>query len=121
MPPRGVGRPRAPVHHRLRAEARSRRRAGPSLDGSTEMSDSLPSLDEIMPAPAGARRPGRPPGRVGFGLGSPPGVEGGYGVLLVDPPWRYRNRTGKVAPEHKRLMRYRTMTAEEITALPVAG
>lgn len=44
-----------------------------------------------------------------------------FGTLLADPPWRFRNRSGKVAPEHKRLMRYATMDVAEIAALPVAG
>lgn len=43
-----------------------------------------------------------------------------YGTILADPPWRFTNRTGKVAPEHKRLRRYQTMTVEEICALPIA-
>lgn len=43
-----------------------------------------------------------------------------YGTILADPPWRFQNRTGKMAPEHKRLHRYRTMTIEEIKALPIA-
>jgi N6-adenosine-specific RNA methylase IME4 len=42
-----------------------------------------------------------------------------FGTVLVDPPWRFTNRTGKVAPEHKRLARYPTMTAKEIAALGV--
>ena len=42
-----------------------------------------------------------------------------FGTILVDPPWRFTNRTGKVAPEHKRLHRYETMTFAEIDALPV--
>lgn len=42
-----------------------------------------------------------------------------FGTLLADPPWRFINRTGKVAPEHRRLSRYDTMTAGEISALPV--
>ena len=42
-----------------------------------------------------------------------------FGTLLADPPWRFINRTGKVAPEHRRLSRYDTMTADEIAALPV--
>ncbi|HTV13034.1 MAG TPA: MT-A70 family methyltransferase [Acidimicrobiales bacterium] len=42
-----------------------------------------------------------------------------FGTVLVDPPWRFLNRTGKVAPEHRRLARYNTMTAKEIAALPV--
>ena len=40
-------------------------------------------------------------------------------TLLADPPWRFLNRTGKVAPEHRRLSRYDTMTTAEIRALPV--
>lgn len=42
-----------------------------------------------------------------------------FGTILADPPWRFINRTGKVAPEHKRLARYDTMTTAEIGALPV--
>ena len=42
-----------------------------------------------------------------------------FGCVLVDPPWRFRNRTGKIAPEHRRLGRYQTMTTEEIMAVPV--
>ena len=44
-----------------------------------------------------------------------------FGSLLADPPWRFSNRTGKVAPEHKRLMRYETMSIEEICDLPVSA
>lgn len=51
--------------------------------------------------------PGKPPVR--------------YATILSDPPWRFMNRTGKMAPEHRRLHRYRTMTVEEIAALPVHG
>jgi N6-adenosine-specific RNA methylase IME4 len=43
-----------------------------------------------------------------------------FSTLLADPPWRFANRTGKMAPEHRRLSRYGTMTMEEIGALPVA-
>jgi N6-adenosine-specific RNA methylase IME4 len=43
-----------------------------------------------------------------------------FGTILADPPWRFQNRTGKVAPEHRRLSRYGTMTLDEICALPVA-
>lgn len=49
-----------------------------------------------------------------------PHVTGGYSTVLADPPWRFQNRTGKVAPEHKRLGRYETMTLEEIKDLPVS-
>ena len=45
---------------------------------------------------------------------------GPFGTILADPPWRFTNRTGKMAPEHKRLARYTTMTLQEIMALPVA-
>jgi len=44
-----------------------------------------------------------------------------FGTVLADPPWRFRNRTGKVAPEHRRLNRYDTMTIEEIASMPVGG
>jgi N6-adenosine-specific RNA methylase IME4 len=43
-----------------------------------------------------------------------------FSTILADPPWRFTNKTGKVAPEHKRLSRYGTMTLDEIAALPVA-
>jgi N6-adenosine-specific RNA methylase IME4 len=42
-----------------------------------------------------------------------------FKTILADPPWQFQNRTGKVAPEHKRLNRYGTMRLEEIMALPV--
>jgi N6-adenosine-specific RNA methylase IME4 len=43
-----------------------------------------------------------------------------FGTILADPPWQFTNRTGKVAPEHRRLARYATLTMPEIKALPVA-
>lgn len=43
-----------------------------------------------------------------------------FGTILADPPWRFSNRTGKMAPEHRRLSRYETMTNEDIMELPVA-
>src|ERR1700738_2290223 len=42
-----------------------------------------------------------------------------FGTILADPPWRFQNRTGKMAPEHKRLRRYTTMSIEEICSMPV--
>jgi len=42
-----------------------------------------------------------------------------FGTILADPPWQFTNKTGKIAPEHKRLSRYGTMTLDEIMALPV--
>jgi len=42
-----------------------------------------------------------------------------FATVMADPPWRFANRTGKMAPEHKRLSRYGTMTLDSIKALPV--
>ncbi|NJO67523.1 MAG: S-adenosylmethionine-binding protein [Rhodospirillales bacterium] len=44
-----------------------------------------------------------------------------FSTVLADPPWQFTNRTGKMAPEHKRLRRYATMTLAEINELPVAA
>lgn len=43
-----------------------------------------------------------------------------YQTIYADPPWQFQNRTGKVAPEHKRLNRYPTMTIEDIKSMPIA-
>lgn len=43
-----------------------------------------------------------------------------FSTIMADPPWQFVNRTGKVAPEHKRLSRYGTMALPEIMDLPVA-
>lgn len=42
-----------------------------------------------------------------------------FATILADPPWQFQNRTGKVAPEHRRLSRYSTMTLDGIRTLPV--
>jgi N6-adenosine-specific RNA methylase IME4 len=42
-----------------------------------------------------------------------------YGAILADPPWRFQNRTGKMAPEHRRLARYTTLSVQEIKEIPV--
>ncbi len=42
-----------------------------------------------------------------------------YNTILADPPWRFQNRTGKMAPEHKRLNRYQTLLLNEIKEIPV--
>ena len=42
-----------------------------------------------------------------------------FATILADPPWQFVNRTGKMAPEHRRLSRYGTLTVAEIAALPV--
>ena len=43
-----------------------------------------------------------------------------FGTILADPPWQFSNRTGKMAPEHKRLNRYQTMTLQDIMELPIS-
>jgi len=43
-----------------------------------------------------------------------------FATILADPPWRFSNRTGKMAPEHRRLSRYGTLSLEEIAGLPAA-
>jgi N6-adenosine-specific RNA methylase IME4 len=44
-----------------------------------------------------------------------------FGAILADPPWQFQNKTGKVAPEHRRLSRYATITLDDIKQqLPVA-
>ena len=42
-----------------------------------------------------------------------------FACILADPPWQFINRTGKIAPEHRRLSRYGTMDIATICALPV--
>ncbi|WP_281277366.1 MT-A70 family methyltransferase [Hankyongella ginsenosidimutans] len=44
-----------------------------------------------------------------------------FASLLADPPWQFQNRTGKMAPEHRRLSRYSTLTMSELALLPVEG
>lgn len=43
-----------------------------------------------------------------------------YSTILADPPWQFTNRTGKMAPEHKRLSRYPTLKLQEIKEIPVS-
>lgn len=43
-----------------------------------------------------------------------------FGTILADPPWQFANRTGKIAPEHRRLSRYGTMSLSDISSLPIA-
>lgn len=49
------------------------------------------------------------------------GLRGKFTTILADPPWRFHNSTGKIAPEHKRLRRYATMSLDDIKAMPVAS
>ena len=41
-------------------------------------------------------------------------------MILADPPWQFQNRTGKMAPEHRRLSRYRTLSFSDIESLPIS-
>jgi N6-adenosine-specific RNA methylase IME4 len=41
------------------------------------------------------------------------------GTVLADPPWRFQNKTGKIAPEHSRLRRYETLSVDDIANLAV--
>ena len=43
-----------------------------------------------------------------------------FKTILADPPWQFNNRTGKIAPEHKRLNRYSTLSTKEICSIPVS-
>lgn len=43
-----------------------------------------------------------------------------FGTIMADPPWQFQNRTGKMAPEHKRLSRYATLDLEAIKEIPVS-
>lgn len=43
-----------------------------------------------------------------------------FGTILADPPWQFQNKTGKVAPEHRRLNRYSTMILDDICSMPVS-
>lgn len=60
-----------------------------------------------------------PPLRPDDDIAPLPHTDGGFATVLADPPWRFSNRTGKVAPEHRRLDRYSTMPLTDICGLPV--
>ena len=66
-------------------------------------------------------------GKVGSGMKQTPSEDlrtflgdDRFSTVLADPPWRFKNRTGKVAPEHSRLARYPTLSLDEICSLPIA-
>ncbi len=44
-----------------------------------------------------------------------------FATILADPPWQFQNRTGKMAPEHRRLARYGTLALPDIGSLPVSA
>jgi N6-adenosine-specific RNA methylase IME4 len=68
-------------------------------------------IDSVAPSPTAS------PGA--YLLGCANGAR--FRTIMAAPPWRFQNATGKVAPEHRRLTRYGTMTLDDIAALPVAG
>lgn len=47
-------------------------------------------------------------------------IKGKFQTILADPPWQFENRTGKMAPEHRQLNRYHTLTLDEICQIPVS-
>lgn len=49
-----------------------------------------------------------------------PQVDGGYGCIMADPPWRFRSRSARVDPTKSRMPKYRTMVFDEIKRMPVA-
>ena len=90
--------------------------------------DSAPGQDPArISAPArspgrrGAVQPASVPLRVAATRAPLPAIEGGFRTVLADPPWRFTNRTGKVAPEHRRLDRYSTLDLDQVCALDVAA
>ena len=46
-------------------------------------------------------------------------IHGSFGTILADPPWRFNNRTGRIAPEYRQAHRYPSLGLDEIQSLPV--
>jgi N6-adenosine-specific RNA methylase IME4 len=46
-------------------------------------------------------------------------IVGKFGTILADPPWEFKNKTGKIAPQYKKTNRYNTLSLEDIKSLPV--
>ena len=42
-----------------------------------------------------------------------------FSTILADPPWKFQNSTGKMAPEHKRLYRYPSLDFPIIENMPI--
>lgn len=64
---------------------------------------------------------GAAPLREVLGMPDLPWVMDGFRTVLADPPWRFANRTGKIAPEHRRLDRYSTIDLDAICGLDVSS
>ncbi len=102
----------AAVRRMLTSEERS-----PTLASISALADALDVDIQLVPRRSRTEREGH----VDDMCGSLKAVDGGpFNTVLADPPWRFINRTGKVAPEHSRLSRYDTLSTDEIAALPVA-
>ena len=46
-------------------------------------------------------------------------IVGKFGTILADPPWEFKNKTGKIAPQYKKTNRYNTLSLEDIKSLPI--
>jgi hypothetical protein len=46
-------------------------------------------------------------------------AKGPSATILAAPPWPFQNRTVKMAPEQKRLLRYPTMELKEVLELRI--
>ncbi len=93
----------------------------PTMSTLTDLAAVLGQQLRFVPQPEDARpasaRPSRSAAEAADSLRNLSGQP--FATVLADPPWQFMNRTGKVAPEHRRLSRYDTMTTAEIRALPV--
>lgn len=90
------------------------------LAGRFDTPDTIGSIERSIPGSMAGVNPA-PSLRADEGVLPLPTIDGGFRSIMADPPWRFSNRTGKVAPEHRRLDRYSTMDLEDIKALPVAS
>lgn len=48
-----------------------------------------------------------------------PAVDGGYGCIMADPPWRFKVYAPPADPSKSRAPKYRTMVFDEILRMPV--
>jgi len=46
-------------------------------------------------------------------------IVGKFGTILADPPWEFKNRTGKIAPEYRKERKYKILSLDQIKSLPV--
>lgn len=130
MPYRRLGRDRAPPVYLLREQVKTRKPPPLGLGFSTDADDLAPSLvrtkKNYCAAAADLYRRNTilhlPPGATMDAAADLLAALRGqkFATILADPPWQFQNKTGKVAPEHRRLTRYGTLPLAEIAALPLA-